>query len=173
VTVALIWAQAANGVIGADGSIPWHLPEDLALFRRLTTGTTVLMGRRTWDSLPKRFRPLPHRRNVVLTRQRTGWAPRGVEVVHTVEGVLTGSEPVWVIGGAEVYALAMPYATRAVVTELEQAFEGDRFAPTLPDGWRLASTDPEQGWHRSSTGLGYRVRGWERVETGQPGRSRS
>ena len=172
-TVALIWAQAANGVIGADGGIPWHLPEDLALFRRLTTGTTVLMGRRTWDSLPKRFRPLPHRRNVVLTRQRTGWAPKGVEVVHTVEDVLAGPEPVWVIGGSEVYALAMPYATRAVVTELEQPFEGDRFAPTLPDGWLLASTDPEQGWHRSSTGLGYRVRGWTRVETGQPGRTRS
>lgn len=163
-TVALIWAQAANGVIGADGGIPWHLPEDLAMFRRLTTGTTVLMGRRTWESLPKRFRPLPHRRNVVLTR-RGGFAPRGVEVVHTVEDVLTRSEPVWVIGGADVYALALPFATRAVVTELDQPFEGDRFAPTLPDGWHPVSTDPEQGWHRSSTGLGYRVRGWERVGT--------
>jgi dihydrofolate reductase len=87
-----------------------------------------------------------------------------------VEDVLAGSEPVWVIGGAEVYALALPYATRAVVTELEQSFEGDRVAPTLPDGWRSISTDPKQGWHRSSTGLEYRVRGWERVE---PGRTRS
>jgi dihydrofolate reductase len=167
VTVALIWAQAANGVIGADGGIPWHLPEDLALFRRLTTGTTVLMGRRTWESLPQRFRPLPHRRNVVLTRRNpAGWAPTGAEVVNTVDDVLAESEPVWVIGGAEVYALAMPFARRAVVTELEQPFDGDRFAPTLDDGWRSTSEDP--AWLTSTGGLRYRVRSYVR-ESVSPG----
>ena len=70
-TVGLVWAQARNGVIGADGGLPWHLPEDLALFRRLTMGSTVVMGRRTWESLPDRFRPLPGRTNVVLTSAQT------------------------------------------------------------------------------------------------------
>jgi dihydrofolate reductase len=164
VTVALIWAQAANGVIGADGGIPWHLPEDLALFRRLTTGTTVLMGRRTWDSLPPRFRPLPHRRNVVLTRRNVaGWAPKGAEVVNAVDDVLAGSEPVWVIGGAEVYALALPYATRAVVTEIDQSFEGDRFAPTLGAGWQPTASDAV--WLTSTNGLRYRVRTYVRGDS--------
>ncbi len=164
-TVALIWAQAANGVIGADGGIPWHLPEDLALFRRLTTGTTVLMGRRTWESLPKRFRPLPHRRNVVLTRRNpAGWAPTGAEVVNAVEEVLASSEPVWVIGGAEVYALALPHATRAVVTEVDQAFEGDRYAPTLGDEWQATSDAP--AWLTSTNGLRYRVRTYVRQTSG-------
>jgi dihydrofolate reductase len=76
-----------------------------------------------------------------------------------------GPDPVWVIGGADVYALAMPRAGRAVVTELDQAYDGDRFAPTLPDGWRLSSTDPEQGWHTSTSGLRYRVRTWESGRT--------
>jgi dihydrofolate reductase len=159
-TLSLIWAQAANGVIGHDGGIPWRLPEDLALFRRLTTGTTVVMGRRTWDSLPERFRPLPQRRNVVLTRQ-PGWAAEGAEVVHAIEEIPDDADPVWVIGGADVYALTMPRAGRAVVTELDQAYDGDRFAPTLPNGWHVTSTDPEQGWHTSTSGLRYRVRTWE------------
>ena len=157
---SLIWAQAANGVIGNRGSIPWHLPEDLALFRRLTTGTTVLMGRRTWDSLPVRFRPLPQRRNLVLTGQ-PGWSAEGAEVVHSLDEVPDGAEPVWVIGGADVYALALPRAGRAVVTEIDHAYEGDRFAPALSERWRPVSVDPEQGWHVSTTGLRYRVRIWE------------
>lgn len=159
-TVGLIWAQAANGVIGNAGTIPWHLPEDLALFRRLTTGTTVLMGRRTWDSLPERFRPLPQRRNVVLTR-RQGWVAEGAEVVHSLDDLPDDADPLWVIGGADVYGLTMPRATRAVVTELAHHVAGDRFAPALPEHWRLSSTDPEQGWHTSRTGLRYRVRTWE------------
>lgn len=159
-TFSLIWAQAAGGVIGNQGSIPWHLPEDLAMFRRLTTGTTVLMGRRTWDSLPSRFRPLPQRRNVVLTRQQ-GWAADGAEVVHSIDEISDGDEPVWVIGGADVYALTMPRASRAVVTELDHVYDGDRFAPPMPEHWRTVSIDPESGWHTSTTGLRYRVRTWE------------
>jgi dihydrofolate reductase len=82
-TVGLIWAQSTSGVIGRDGTIPWHLPEDLARFKTLTMGHTVVMGRRTWDSLPARFRPLPGRRNVVLTRNRGFDAP-GAEVVGSI-----------------------------------------------------------------------------------------
>lgn len=174
--VALIWAQAANGIIGDQGSIPWHLPEDLALFRRLTLDTTVLMGRRTWESLPDRFRPLPRRRNLVLSR-REGWEPVGAERVASLEQaceVTTG--PLWVIGGADVYALALPFAVRAVVTEIDEPFPGDRRAPVLTGSWSLATTDPEQGWYTSSTGLRYRVLEWSRpdgVEPAASGRTRS
>jgi dihydrofolate reductase len=100
VTVRLVWAQSAGGVLGMDGRLPWHLPEDLRRFRELTLGSTVVMGRRTWESLPARVRPLPGRKNVVLTRQADYVAP-GAEVVTSLENVLTLDA--WVIGGAEVY----------------------------------------------------------------------
>jgi dihydrofolate reductase len=123
------------------------------------------MGRRTWDSLPDRFRPLPQRRNVVLTRQQ-GWTAEGAEVVHALDDLPDDAGPVWVIGGADVYALTLPRATRAVVTELDHEYDGDRSAPPLPPGWSIVSTDPETGWHTSSTGLRYRVRTWEPGRTG-------
>ena len=86
-TVGMVWAQARGGVIGADGGLPWHLPEDLALFRRLTTGSTVVMGRRTWESLPERFRPLPGRANVVLTSD-PAWSADGAQRAGSVGDVL-------------------------------------------------------------------------------------
>lgn len=157
--VGLIWAQAANGVIGAAGSIPWRLPEDLALFRRLTTGATVLMGRATWDSLPPRFRPLPGRRNLVLSR-RAEWAPEGAQRVASIDAALdTTDGTLWVIGGAAVYEAALPLADSAVVTELKQSFDGDRHAPELPPSWATAAVLPESGWRESSSaGLRFRVR---------------
>ena len=98
--IGLIWAQAANGVIGRGGALPWHLPEDLAHFRDTTRGSTVVMGRRTWDSLPDRFRPLPGRRNVVLTRHDT-WTADGAEVVHDLAESRGGAgDPGGVGGGA-------------------------------------------------------------------------
>jgi len=110
VSVNLIWAQSANGVIGADGQLPWRIPEDLAHFRMLTDGGTVVMGRATWESLPPRFRPLPGRRNVVLTRQQD-WSAPGAVVAHTLDEALTSADgDVWVIGGASVYAAALPRA---------------------------------------------------------------
>ena len=108
------------------------------------------MGRRTWDSLPPRFRPLPGRRNVVLTRDRA-WTAEGAEVAHDVAAVLRGG--VWVIGGADIYAAALPLADVAEVTELADEVEGDRYAPRLDDRWRLSASD---GWHESATGLRYR-----------------
>jgi dihydrofolate reductase len=157
VKVGLVWAQAADGVIGAGGGLPWHLPEDLAHFRELTTGTTVVMGRRTWESLPERFRPLPGRRNVVLTRD-PGFEAPGAEVVTSVDEALRSSHgPVWVVGGASVYAAAVDLAEVAVVTEVDVVVDGDTWAPRLDDRWSVTHRDPEAGWHTSRTGLRYRV----------------
>ncbi len=162
-TVALVWAQAANGVIGQDGTLPWHLPEDLARFRALTMGSTVVMGRRTWESLPARFRPLPGRRNIVLTR-RPDWQAPGAEVAGSLDDALGQvSGDAWVIGGASVYLSALDRAERVVVTELAEAFEGDVYAPRLDDTWRQYARDPDVGWHASSTGLRYRVTTFTRV----------
>jgi dihydrofolate reductase len=105
-TLALIWAQARGRVIGRDGLMPWHLPEDLAHFRGLTRGATVLMGRSTWESLPRGFRPLPGRRNLVLTRRRD-YLATGAETYGSLQEALPAADgPVWVIGGEQVYAAA-------------------------------------------------------------------
>ncbi|HEX2809185.1 MAG TPA: dihydrofolate reductase [Kineosporiaceae bacterium] len=161
-TVALIWAEAAGGVIGREGSLPWHLPEDLAHFRDTTRGATVLMGRRTWESLPPRFRPLPGRRNVVLTRD-PGWSATGAEVAGSIPAALAASaDPVWVIGGEQVYRAALRYASRVVRTQVDRTVSGDAYAPALDGGWRCVPSDPEDGWHTSRTGLRYRITNWER-----------
>lgn len=136
--IALIYARAANGVIGREGTMPWHLPEDLAHFRQLTQGQPVIMGRKTWDSLPPRFRPLPGRRNIVLTRQ-SQWQPDKAERADSLSQALAlcaDAPQVWVIGGAQIYAQAEPMACRAEVTEIEQSFEGDAYAPSLGPGWQ-------------------------------------
>ena len=136
--INLIYARAANGVIGKDNAMPWHLPEDLAHFRQLTQGWPVIMGRKTWDSLPPRFRPLPGRRNVVLTRQ-AGWSAPGAERAGELQEAiaLCGSvDEVWIMGGAQIYAQAEPLADRIEVTEIAQDFEGDAHAPPLGPGWR-------------------------------------
>jgi dihydrofolate reductase len=163
VSVGLVWAQAANGVIGIDGGLPWHLPEDLARFRELTMGSTVVMGRATWESLPATVRPLPGRRNVVLTRQ-AGWHGPGAVVAGSLDEALAGAPgDVWVIGGSSVYRAALPLADRVVVTELERSFAGDTYAPELGDAWRAADRDPEVGWAESRTGLRHRVVSYVRV----------
>lgn len=140
----LIFACAANGVIGRDNTLPWHLPEDLAHFKRHTLGCPVLMGRKTWDSLPQKFRPLPGRLNVILTRQ-PDWQAAGALRASTLSEAmaLCGDAPdAWVIGGAETYALALPLASTAVVTEIDATFEGDAFAPIFGSEWR--ETDRER-----------------------------
>jgi len=131
VKVSLVAAVARGGVIGRDGTIPWRLPEDMKRFRELTTGHAVVMGRRTWDSLPDRFRPLPDRRNVVITRS-DAWASEGAERAGSLEEALDGlegKEHVFVIGGAEIYAAALPLADELLLTELDLDVEGDTFFP--------------------------------------------
>lgn len=156
-SVALIWAQAANGVIGDRGRLPWQLPEDLARFRKLTWGATVVMGRLTWQSLPERVRPLPGRCNVVLTRQ-PGFTALGAVVADSLGAALAVARgDVWIIGGASVYRAGLAHADRVVVTELEQEFCGDTQAPYLGREWIATGRDPQTGWHRSRSGLGYRV----------------
>ncbi len=136
--VHLIFARAANGVIGKEGRLPWHLPEDLAHFKRTTSGHPVIMGRKTWDSLPPRFRPLPGRLNVVVTRQ-AGWQAEGALRAASLPEALAqcpADADVWVIGGAQIYREALPLAATAEVTEIEAEFEGDAHAPRFGPQWR-------------------------------------
>jgi dihydrofolate reductase len=156
----LIFARARNGVIGHNNTLPWHLPEDLAHFKATTLGQPVIMGRKTWDSLPVKFRPLPGRMNIVVTRQ-TDWHSDGAHVVHSVDEALqacpTQAQP-WVIGGAELYRLAMPLAKRVVVTEIDADYEGDAFAPELDASWQEASRTT----HVAANGLHYSLVNWVR-----------
>ena len=125
--VTLVAAIARGGVIGDGTTIPWHIPEDLAFFRDLTMGHPVVMGRRTWDSLPERFRPLPGRRNIVVTRN-DAWAGGGAERASSLDDALRLAEEgaeVFVIGGAEIFAAALPLADRLVLTEIELDVEGE------------------------------------------------
>jgi dihydrofolate reductase len=159
VTVGLIWAQSTSGVIGRDGGIPWRLSEDQARFKELTMGHTVVMGRLTWDSLPAKVRPLPGRRNVVVTRQ-ADYLADGAEVVTTLEEALTGDES-WVIGGEQIYALALPIATRCEVTEIDVDLprqDADAVAPVLGESW----LGTEGKWLTSSSGLRYRYHSYQR-----------
>lgn len=162
--LALVWAQGSNGVIGRDGGLPWHLPEDLARFRALTRGHAVVMGRTTWDSLPDAFRPLPGRDNIVLTRDRT-WSASGAQVAHDLDDVrrLLAGRDGWVVGGAQVYGQTIGAADRLEVTEVDLAPDGDTYAPEVGDGWERASVDPAEGWHTSSTGTRYRFVGYLRT----------
>ena len=157
----LIYARSRNGVIGRDGQMPWHLPEDLAHFRRTTLGQPVIMGRKTWDSLPPRFRPLPGRLNIVITRQ-PDWHPEpasdDVRRASSLPEALALSEvhggtggTVWVMGGAQIYALAAPMAHQAVVTEIEADFEGDALAPNLGEDWQEIARER----HTAANGLAY------------------
>ena len=152
-TVGLIWAQSTSGVIGRGGDIPWQLPEDQTRFKELTVGRAVVMGRLTWESLPERVRPLPGRKNVVLTRQADYMAD-GAHVVPTLQDALT-DDITWVIGGEQIYGLALPIATRCEVTEVEIDLprdDGDAMAPVLDEAW--VGTEGE--WLPSSSGLRYR-----------------
>ncbi len=151
--LGLIYARARNGVIGVQGQLPWHLPEDLAHFKAKTQGCPVIMGRKTWDSLPPRFRPLPGRRNIVVTRQ-TDWQAEGAERATSLDEALAlcaGAALAWVIGGAELYALAAPRADLAEVTLIDRDYEGDAFAPALGPQWVETSRQA----HTSAGGLAF------------------
>ncbi len=159
-TVGLIWAQSPSGVIGRAGGIPWRLPEDQARFKELTLGHTVVMGRLTWESLPAKVRPLPGRRNVVVTRQ-AGYMADGATVVSSLDEALT-EEETWVIGGGEIYELALPVATRCEVTEVEVDLpheDGDTVAPVLDEAW----VGVEGDWTVSTSGLRYRFFSYQRA----------
>lgn len=169
--VGMIWAQTPAGVIGADNTVPWHVPEDFAHFRRTTHGFPVIMGRSTWESLPERFRPLPGRTNLVLTRQ-PAWSAPGALVCHDLgEALMVAGQgdpapaQVWIVGGSQIYAAALPQAHHLLITTVDTEVFGHAFAPDWQESghWELESRDPEHGWHTSSTGLRYRIDNWHRV----------
>ena len=147
----LIYARAANGVIGCNGTLPWHLPEDLAHFKRTTLGCPVIMGRKTWNSLPTKFRPLPGRTNIVVTRDPS-WQADGALRADSLEQAQTqcaSTSDVWVIGGAQIYAQTLPLATSVVVTEIQRDFEGDAYAPELGPDWQETAREA----HVAASGL--------------------
>ena len=149
----MIWAEARRGVIGAGGEIPWRLPGEQKMFKERTMGSTVVMGRATWDSLPERVRPLPGRRNVVLTRQ-AGWSADGAEVAGSVDELLAKHDDFWVMGGEAVYRALLPHARHIVRTRIDLDVDGDTFAPELGPEWRVgAGAD----WRTSDTGVRYLV----------------
>lgn len=152
--LVLIAAVAANGVIGKDNQLLWHLPGDLKRFKALTTGQAVIMGRKTWESLPEKFRPLPGRRNLVISRN-PAYAAAGAQVVDSFDAAVAACADlaiVFVIGGAEIYALALPRADRLELTELATSFEGDAAFPAIDRRhWRAAP-----GEQHNENGLDYR-----------------
>ena len=151
--IGLIWAQARNRVIGKNGVMPWHLPEDLAHFKRVTLNHPVIMGRKTWDSIPPKFRPLPGRTNIVVTRQ-ADWHEKGAQCSSSLREALQqceNSNQVWVIGGAQIYAQALPLADEVVITEIDTEVDGDAFAPALGPEWREVAREA----HLTDQGLAF------------------
>jgi len=152
VRVSLVAAVARGGVIGRGNAIPWRIPEDLVRFRSLTFGHPVVMGRRTWDSLPERFRPLPGRRNVVVTRN-PDWGADGAEPAASLADalrLLEGAPRVFVIGGGELYAGALPLADELLLTEVEADVEGDTW---FPDWKRSEFEEVGREQHVSESGV--------------------
>jgi len=141
--ITIVVARAQNGVIGRDGKLPWHISADLKRFKRLTTGSAMVMGRKTFDSLPGL---LPGRRHIVLTRDRS-WSAPGAEVAHDADGALrlAAGEPVSVIGGAEIFAMFLPLADRIELTEVLAEVEGDTFMPDprASGGWREVAREEQ------------------------------
>jgi dihydrofolate reductase len=164
--IHLIYACAKNGAIGLNNQLPWHLPEDLAHFKKLTTGQTVLMGRKTWDSLPSAFKPLPNRLNLVMTRN-SDWHAPGALAVSSLEMAqelhhqhcsqhpqdkLSSTPAIWVIGGAQVYAQTLSKAQSVEMTEIDLEVNADAFAPLLGQEWREIHREE----HTSSKGVSFR-----------------
>jgi len=152
----MIYARARNGVIGNLGQLPWHLPEDLAHFKRTTLGQPVVMGRVTWESLPEKFRPLPGRSNVVVSRQ-TSFSAAGAQLASSLEAAMAlfpPAEIIWLIGGAQLYAQGLSIASQIVVTEIDADYEGDAFAPLISSNdW----TETHRTSHVSAQGLAYHL----------------
>ena len=158
--IAIVVAHAANRVIGRDGTLPWRLPADLRRFRELTRGGTVLMGRRTFESLPDAFRPLPERRNLVLSSD-PAYSPPGVEVFPSLPDALAACEnDCYVIGGEVTYRDALPHCERLYATEIDAEPEGDAFFPELDASqWHCV----EDGERLVESGLCFTFRTYERA----------
>lgn len=150
-SVHMIWAEARDRVIGAGGRIPWRLPAEQQVFKQRTMGATVVMGRATWDSLPATVRPLPGRRNVVLTRD-PGWRAEGAEVVHAIDDLDLSTGEIWITGGEAVYREFLPMATHILRTRIDLQVDGDTRAPELGKGWVVSD---DSGWQTGPNGIRY------------------
>jgi dihydrofolate reductase len=152
--LSLIAAVTPQGGIGKNNAILWHEPADQKHFRQVTMGCPVIMGRKTWDSLPERFRPLPGRQNIVITRNRS-WQAQGSQVATSLADALalaSGAEKVFVMGGAEIYALALPLADELVLTEVAMDMEADAFFPS----WNKSEFTPvSRVEHQTAEGVRY------------------
>jgi dihydrofolate reductase len=150
--VSLVVAMADNGVIGRNGKLPWRIPEDMRHFKALTVGKPCIMGRKTWDGLPKK--PLPGRDNIIVTRDRAFHAD-GATVAHSLDDAITGAneaDEICVIGGAEIYKAALPRATRIYLTEIHVACDGDTALPRFDKAiWRETARE----MHATTEGLRY------------------
>lgn len=153
----MIWAQDRRGVIGTDNTLPWHITEDSQRFRRLTEGSIVCMGRRTWDSLPEQYRPLPGRENWVLTHD-PDWRADGAHVLTDLQEIV--GHDAWIGGGAQVYAQALALADECWITDIDAEFPGDTYAPIPGPDWHLQPDHPEASdWRQSiSAPVRYRYR---------------
>jgi dihydrofolate reductase len=163
-TVTLIAAVGANRAIGRDNGMPWHLPEDLAHFKRVTLGQPIIMGRKTFDSIG---RPLPGRRNIVVTRNRA-WAHEGVDAVGSLEEAIalagdeSGSSAASIIGGAQIFREALDLADRMIVTHIEREYPCDTFFPEIDPGkWTATAREPQ---HSQAQDLDFSFVTYERIK---------
>lgn len=168
--IGMIWAQDVNGVIGKANRLPWNIPEDLQHFKNMTTGHPVIMGRKTWQSFPQKYRPLPNRTNIVMSRNLNNFEKpfyKNVFWVSTPQQALAaaasspGSEQIWVIGGAEIFAQFLPLAEKIVITQINKTHTGDTFAPKLDNKWALSVSNSDKNWRTNQAGLEYRFLVWE------------
>ena len=159
--LTLIAALARNGVIGKDNRLPWHLPADLKHFKELTSGHAVIMGRKTWESLPEKFRPLPGRQNIVVTRN-SAYQAEGASLANSLTAAIAAAQgrQAFVIGGAELYAAALPLAERLELTEIDQEYAGDAYFPARDAAqWREVTREA----HTDEAGLRYAFVGYQRA----------
>ena len=158
-TLSIIVGIDAGRGIGVDNTLPWRLPEDMAHFKRATTGHPIIMGRKTFDSIG---RPLPNRRNIVITRN-TDWRKDGVEVVHSLAAAtaLVGTDEAFVIGGAQIYEEALPLADRLIITEIGKRFACDAFFPSIDQAqWQEIS---RERFHSDANNFDYAFVTYQRI----------
>jgi len=163
--IVLIAAVTANGVIGRGNDLVWRSPEDMARFKAATLGRTVVMGRKTWESLPPRFRPLPGRRNIVVTRQ-ADYSASGAELANSLLAALdrAGEGEIFIMGGGELYAQALPRADRLMLTEVDFAPAGDtRFPEFSATDWQ----ETERNHHVDASGIGFDFVTYRRIQRTQ------
>ena len=146
--ISLIVAKSENNVIGNKGRIPWHIPNDLKRFKELTTNNIVIMGRKTFESLPEKYRPLPNRINIILSKDKS-YKPKCCMVFDNIKKALKkagNDKEIFIIGGGEIYKEGLKYANKVYITEVDGDFDGDTYFPKLNKFWKLIDEDKKEGF---------------------------